>query len=210
MDSRIQEVIEVERGCGYRKEGGMYLVNYGGAFNCGKLPIPLTVCPVCGEGIRPSRAPRMLENPAALWLSIPCKPEETKCFMCPLGRIFGPTLLIWVGKEYYPTPHDFNKEADSLGISRRIAAIPRGFKLGETWVLLAHERAITRLEIGQEPSITPGIFKAFKPERIEVVCTGDETPQQIDDYIARGLTPVIMKREQQLTIEQRIDRVLGG
>ena len=52
----IQTIVnESERGCGFRKKGGLYLVSEGLAAPCGKLPIPLTVCPVCGQGIKPSR-----------------------------------------------------------------------------------------------------------------------------------------------------------
>lgn len=46
---------EPRRGCGYRKEGGLYLVGGGLSAPCGRLPIPLTVCPVCNGGIHPAR-----------------------------------------------------------------------------------------------------------------------------------------------------------
>jgi hypothetical protein len=51
----INSQIEHKRGCGYRKPGGMYLVSLGIGRDCGKLPIPLTVCPCCGAGIKFSR-----------------------------------------------------------------------------------------------------------------------------------------------------------
>ena len=47
---------EPRRGCGFRKEGGLYLMGGTSLQSCGKLPIPLEICPVCGQGIKPSRS----------------------------------------------------------------------------------------------------------------------------------------------------------
>ena len=52
----IQKSIESRRGCGYRKSGGLYLVGDSFGEGCHRLPFDLTLCPLCGHGIRPSRA----------------------------------------------------------------------------------------------------------------------------------------------------------
>ncbi len=50
----IKTVInEPKRGCRYRKEGGLYLVSGRGAQVCGKLLIPLDVCPTCSAATSP-------------------------------------------------------------------------------------------------------------------------------------------------------------
>lgn len=103
--------------------------------------------------------------------------------------------LIWIGETHYPTIGHFNREAERMGISRRIPAVPKGFVVGETVVLLAHRKAIIgEIEMGKEVEYSPGIFRIFKPDRIERVVTGDESDDEIDAMIRRGLTPVIVER----------------
>lgn len=51
----IVESLESARGCGYRKEGGLYLVAGNDGVPCGRLPIPLKRCPCCGEGVKFTR-----------------------------------------------------------------------------------------------------------------------------------------------------------
>lgn len=62
------------------------------------------------------------------------------CHTCPLSGDVetGEALLIWVGKQHYPTAEGFLKETRSMGVSRFIPAVPRGFELGTTWAFLAH------------------------------------------------------------------------
>jgi hypothetical protein len=40
--------LEPERGCGYRKPGGLYLVNDGPGVPCDRLPVPIAPCACCG------------------------------------------------------------------------------------------------------------------------------------------------------------------
>jgi hypothetical protein len=106
--------------------------------------------------------------------------------------------LLWIGEKFYPIVADFSLEAEMDGISRRITQVPRGFVAGETWVLLAHRKAIVGpYEIGQEPTFTPGIFRVFRPERIEVVVDGTEPDEVIEGYLKRGLTPVCVQRAEE-------------
>jgi hypothetical protein len=112
----------------------------------------------------------------------------------------GQVGLIWVGERYYPTIGHFTREADQMGISRRIHAVPKDFKLGETWVMLAHRNAILKetVKMGDEPEFTPGIFRIFKPTAIEAVVSGEEDDDEIEKLLKRGLTPVKVEREEQM------------
>ena len=47
--------LEPRRGCGYRKVGKLYVVGIGIFKGCHRLPLPLTVCPICGNGIKHTR-----------------------------------------------------------------------------------------------------------------------------------------------------------
>lgn len=187
---------EGRRGCGIRNRAGrMYLCFDGGTRGCGKMPIPLTTCPCCGNGFRYSRAPIWIEQPERLWENLSCASDS--CKSCPLSTAYetGPALLMWVGETFYRTAGDFNKEAFSMGISRYIQHVPRRFKLGKTWVLLAHQKS---QDIGgvfdTKPHWVSGIFGMFKPQRIEIMVTGDEPDSVIDNYIERGLTPVLINK----------------
>jgi hypothetical protein len=124
--------------------------------------------------------------------------------MCPLQVLLdegvGRALLLWVGECFYPTPEHFKREAAVMGISRRLIAVPHGFKVGETLVLLAHAKAIMvgPREIGAEQQFVPGIFQIFRPQRVEIVVTGEEPDEVIDEYLKRGLTPVkVMHSDEQ-------------
>lgn len=106
------------------------------------------------------------------------------------------------------------REANKLGVSRRIPAIPRNFKLGETWVLIAHPRAVTRpavndeeraewrresgegtLDFGGQPTVTRGgIISMFKPTAIELICVESQRADKalLADLEAKGITPVFV------------------
>jgi hypothetical protein len=144
--------IEAKRGCGYRKVGGLYLV--GGALSapCDRMPYRLDRCRTCGGGVKFTRG--------HTWLQPDFFPMHEHCHdpgPCPVcGYVgadkdgwvpddFGPHLLLWVGRGHY-SPDAFLKESRELGVSRRIAALPKGFVPGETWVLLAHLDAVPAKE----------------------------------------------------------------
>lgn len=193
----IQVVHEGKRGCGYRKVGGLYLRSDGPTMACGRLPIPLTVCPCCNHGFKPSRGWTWVNADEIIEASgKECDMDKSNCAVCPIGRALegklGMAGLLWIGEQHYHTPDDFTQEASEMGISRRIHSVPRDFKLGETWVLLAHRKAIKVLSEDGLAKYVPAIFRVFKPSRIEIVCDGTETDEVIDGYIKRGLTPVIV------------------
>jgi hypothetical protein len=193
MDSRIKTIEEGKRGCGYRKKGGIYLRSDKPGISCGKLPVELGLCPHCGQGHTNSRHPKWIDG--AIIANSPCRASEQYCGqMCGGLSAIQPgvkVLLIWIGERHYKTPAIFNEEAKRMGISRRIKSVPHDFELGETWVAFAHSNCIPDGEDDKgRPLYRKGIFKVFKPERIEVVCDGTEDAETIDRYEERGLTPV--------------------
>jgi len=153
----------------------------------------LTVCVCCGEGFKPSRGFRWVDGDKLLDHADNCKLSARDCVGCPAsgrGDDLGRSLLVWVSPEHY-TIEEFDKEADEVGISRRITgdALPRGLIVGQTWVFLAHRDAIVRYS-GDEPECTPGVFKLFHPSRVEKIVTGEETDDEIEALVERGITPV--------------------
>lgn len=206
----IRRSVESRRGCGYRKGGGLYLVCDGPGSGCGRLPVPLAVCPTCHGGIKPSRGWTTVDG-AALLRGARCQPDffdggacDPLCVLADanLGAL-SPAGLIWVGEKFYPTPDDFRREAARMGVSRRIPAVPKDLALGSTWVLLAHRTAIAARHEGGCPwsgaretaddcpegcvDAGPGIFYAFQPSRAEYVVTGSESEEELDSLEARGL-----------------------
>jgi hypothetical protein len=196
---KIETRIEGKRGCGYRKPGGLYLIGPPTSVDCCKLPFPLTICPCCGAGIRPARAWTWVDV-EKLFGNEPCvAPLQANLTRCPLyhPKELGQAGLVWIGEKFYPSPQDFLQEAREMGISRRIGAVPKDFKLGETWVLLAHRKGIHRVEIDETGNdilqFTPAIFSVFRPSAIEYVVKGDETEEDLERIVKRGLTPITVK-----------------
>lgn len=202
----IQTRVEARRGCGYRKAGGLYLVGEAFGDTCYRLPFPLHVCPTCGHGIRQSRAWTWIDGFEIFAFETLCGDTSPHCVAC---VICNPTLLlptdevkegeerpnrgksglIWVGEKYYRFPETFIAEANRMQISRRINAVPHGFVLGETWIFLAHVKAIFE-RTGGQVTYTPGIFRAYRPTGIEYVVKGDETDEALEKMVKRGITPV--------------------
>jgi hypothetical protein len=183
---------EQRRGCGYRRAGGKYLVSARYGRPCGALPIELSICPTCHGGIKPARGWTWI-NLAALAAVRGCS-KEGGCGDCPIadGRI-QEVGLIWIGEKFYPTVTSFAEEADRLGVSRRISAIPRRFKLGETWVALAHRKVIPQpfaLADAGEPEFKAGIFHVFKPIAIEYVVRDDDSEEKLERMEKQGITLV--------------------
>jgi hypothetical protein len=193
----IKTVIEKKRGCGYREPGGLYLRTDGIGRICGALPIELVVCPTCHQGIKPARGWTWI-NIAELEEVNGC--DGIKCGDCPIADAMIQTAgLLWIGEKFYRTPMDFAREGAEMGISRRITMVPRGFKLGETWVAVAHRKCIpvwkdeAKRELG-EPK--PGIFHIFKPSRIEYVVKEFDPQDKLERLEKRGITLVKVVREQ--------------
>src|SRR4029077_876590 len=105
----IETRYDRERGCGWRKEGGLYLVADGLSRACGKLPMPLTVCPTCHAGIKPVRSWTWIAARHLLGQQ-PCVNIES-CGGCPLFELPEKAGLLWVGGAFYKTPRDWTTEA---------------------------------------------------------------------------------------------------
>lgn len=202
----ITKKIESARGCGYRKKGGIYLVSDGIGRECSRLPIPLTICPCCSAGIKPTRGFTWASS--ELIQNTNCNESESVCSGCPLRILnekkrFG---LLWVGEKFYNTTAEFTREAMARGVSRRIAQVPRDLEIGTTWILFAHRKAVKIWDDGGltdgQDLYTPGIFHAFKPSRIEYIIAGNETEEELNALEKRGfeLIDVVKDIDTQKTI----------
>lgn len=206
----IHTRIESARGCGYRKKGGKYLISDGAWASCGVFPIPLDVCPCCGEGIKFSRGFSWVQK--EILGDLKCTTGQCKRCAPFFAEEVKKVGLMPVGGKFYPTPADFMKESNMAGLSKRIAMIPKDLKIGETWILLGHKKAITVLndELGnilKEPKFKLGVFAAFIPTAIEYIVTGEESEEELNALEERGLTlvNVIPDTETQTDINQQLD-----
>jgi hypothetical protein len=208
---------EGARGCGFRKPGGLYMVTDQEGEACGALPVALERCEHCGGGIKPTRGYTWIDPDALL------EPHEHGHAGCPMsapGLLGERAGLLWIGEAFYATPAEWLREAQVMGVSRRISAVPNDFKIGETWVVAAHRKCIPdgwvdtatdqRWEQGDmpeglgttktiEPAFKQGAFHIFRPQRIEYVVKGDETEDELAAFEKRGVEPVkVVPLEQQL------------
>jgi hypothetical protein len=156
------------------------------------LPILLQVCPTCNSGIKQTRGFQWIDAKpllsGACTSSRPCPAADPTT----LGDRVG---LLWIGAKFYPTPTDFMAEAGTMGVSRRIVAVPRGFKLGETWVFFAHPRVkeIVDPTTGKGEWIG-GVFHIFRPTRIEKIVTETQANDEaaMTKLAEAGITAVIV------------------
>jgi hypothetical protein len=168
--------VEKQRGCGFRKPGAMYFVGESAFSECCKLPYELLVCRCCGHGHKPSRGFSWIMSD--IFFPGDCR-QKKFCILSCQGIQMG---LMWVGEKYYHKPADFTREALAIGISKRIAQIPKEFQIGKTFIALAHHR-------------THAVFMVFRPTAIEYVVTGTETDEQLEKLAKRGLTLVKVEHE---------------
>lgn len=204
----IRTITEGKRGCGFRKPGGTYLMGEGEGRPCGRLPFPLERCPVCSEGFPFSRTPKWV-NVNKLVEGRPCgfyDCDERACPLRPGGEheSLDRVLLLWVGAKHYATPEEFADEAAKMGISRRINYVPKGFKVGEHYVVLAHVKVRFLCDgkgddcercHGSGFEEKPGAFRIFMPNNIEYVIKGTETDEELEAMRERGIEPVIVQKE---------------
>ncbi len=187
--------VEVARGCGYRKVGGLYLVGGGASMQCDRLPYEIVNCPTCGSGIKFSRGftwldwfkyagIHVIDDPYAA-----CTCPNTCPICVPESGSYG---LLWIGERYY-SPENFVKEVLQMGACRRIAAIPKGLKLGETLILFAHKHVIPFKNDKNEDDFKPAIFYVFRPTGLELLIWESEaTPEKIAELEKKHITPIII------------------
>lgn len=230
----IPERHDEERGCGFRKSGGIYLVSDGISMPCGKLPIKLDVCPTCRCGIKPARGWTWIDGDQFL-KDKNCKQDVSLCQLCPLSKSVGRVGLLWIGGAYYERPEDWMAEAQRLGVSRRISKVPKDFKVGETLVFVAHRKvfpveceacggdgkiATDESRAGDVPDdvcedcggngvgYKPGVFHVFRPKAIEYVTKGDETEEELEALVKRGITPVKVILPEQAPLKQTVGEMI--
>jgi len=200
--------IEPKRGCGYRKVGGTYLMGGKLSAPCCKLPLTLDICPCCNQGIKQTRGWTWF-NPIPFFSKTACAYSVIPCPASDPTSMGDKVGLLWIGEKFYPTPVDFEREAAKQGISRRISAVPRGFKLG-MWVMLAHPKAIHTYdpEAADGNKFTPGIFAMFIPTHIEKIVTKSESEDEeaMNTLREKGITPFVVPdddRDHQGTVYDR-------
>ncbi|GEM_PF-693335 len=86
------------RGCGTRKKGGLYVMSELNEEGGGKPIEDFLIDPIIPAlDQKPFRSPQFFQTKDKIW-----------------------HILIWVGKQFYPTPIHFIEEAGLFGVSRRI------------------------------------------------------------------------------------------
>jgi len=122
-----------------------------------------------------------------------------------------------VGEGFYKSPEDFAREAEIMGISKKIPFKPKDMVVGKTVVYLAHHKAcevreapamqhamaVGAADPGDRPRLldaetvkkATGIFSAFIPQRIvqivkESALEGPAGDKLREDLAKRGITPV--------------------
>ena len=143
---------------------------------CDRMPLPLTVCHVCHAGIKPTRGWQWVVLPTMVQDAEPRTCDSPLCHACPMNpqRPEERMGLLWCGEKFYPTPHDWIREAQTQGISRRLPAVPKDLVLGHTWVVMVHRKAVQGLTETGDIVYHPGLIQAFRPTALEYVVRGDE------------------------------------
>jgi len=196
-------------------EEGLYLVSEPGGMPCDRLPIALTVCPVCSHGFKQARGFTWVDVEGLVGgVHRDCQ-DSWPCPLCMATGGMGKAGLLWIGERFYKTPAAFEREAGELGISRRITALPRGFKVGETWILLAHPKAMPGQPcgaceglgfLGNVGALEPcdgcdgkgkkdvaAIFKVWRPARLEkILGESQRDSDEVRELIEKGITPVFV------------------
>ena len=141
----VMVVTEGPRGCGYRKQGGKYLISAGVSVPCPALPIEVSRCPCCDAGIKPTRSWAWFSP--KMFFDFSCPPE---CEIYQEGGRCEPFKqdragILWIGGKFYPTPAEWTEEAEKMGVSRRISQIPKDLVVGETWAFVGHRKAVAKV-----------------------------------------------------------------
>jgi len=207
----IQTLKEGPRGCGHRREGGLYMM--GGPFNapCGRLPMPIDRCPTCDHGLKQTRSLQWFA-PASFWEAEAgwrCRGmPDACCAVCPNGLAMPERAgLMWIGVKHYPTPTDFLEEARAHGVSKRIPALPKEVELGVTRVFLAHPRAFTVPCPNREPDASPDRVSLCRWVRSDRRSRPTNTPLACP--VCKGETTVYRAGVIGSFVPDRIEKVVG-
>lgn len=225
MSFEVEVVVEEERGCGFRHSGpdgvGIYLVSGDEVLvPCPRLPFPLTICPCCGAGVKFSRSFTWIDPSRLLDPALDPRSDfqdefhdAALCRICnPGGTVGDKAGLIWIGEKFYPTAAHFSREAARMGISRRVPAVPNGFRVGFDAIYLAHIKAVPPnledLSLDPDAPWTPGIFRSFVPQRVELVIDDpDDVPEKaikLKERLGAGarIVKVIPNKQEELVFDE--------
>lgn len=223
---QIRTLQETERGCGFRQPGGFYLrQEKSRGFGCGLLPIPILTCSCCGFIEQQTRSAKwmMTSYLKTLAQKSPCVKKDHKesmCSSCPIESNSPEAVyskkqiaLDWVGVSGYGKSIDFLREADQVGISRRVAiqvdkegnitnTFLKGFKVGHDWIALAHPKGCSSIGENAEPSLSPAIIAIYKPNKLQYVKKKTDTNTFLKKLHNQGVEIVDVKNvaHQQQTI----------
>lgn len=197
--------IENIRGCGFRTVGSVYLCGKGMALPCDWLPKEFEECVVCGNIPHFIRSIQKID-PLAMFG--PHAKDICKCKpFCPLCNPETkprdiPNYLMWVGKDY--SPESFIKEANKMGVSKKINSLPKDLIVGKSWIYLAKQDLIEDKEVAYHPKKTKkkdAIFFAFIPQKVEYLMEkkkkGEYTQSELDEIKEckkRGMTIIWVER----------------
>ena len=56
-------------------------------------------------------------------------------------------IAIWIGREFYPTPESYIKEARTLGCSRKLSHLPSDIVIGESRAWLFHKEEPSKVRV---------------------------------------------------------------
>jgi hypothetical protein len=191
--SMVKILNAIGRCCGKRKVGGLYIYCGGIGSICYRLPIPIPdACPCCGEQLRQLRSVRII-NPKQLWGDCDKKATEHPCHTFKCRACFPPEKagLMWVGKEY--TPEQFIEEALKYGVSKRIPAIPKQLKIGDS-LFLVHNNALSEKdENGVKRDSRTGLFFVATITEFQKIVNEKqaEDGEYIQSIVDQGITPVL-------------------
>lgn len=145
--------IASQRGCGFKQIGNSYLESNGFTMHCDRLNLNLDECNVCGRRFVHFRGIAKIdfeqlygEHIIPDYVDRPNNPDKNtcmcnqKCYICYPQKFDDYNYyLMYVGKKFY-TQGSFIQEAKAMGVSKAIAYLPKGFRLGKSIILLAMDK----------------------------------------------------------------------
>lgn len=194
---------------------------------CGRLPMPLVRCPACSAGIKPTRGWTWISPATLFrgreCIAHPCRtgcpaavPPERAGLLW-IGESFYKSPQEWldearrmgVSRRLSTIPRDFVLGETWVFVAHR-KGIPVPCHECEGTGSIVTKRTdgtplSTLFEEAEECEACDGtglvteaaIFHGFLPERIEYVCRGDETPEELDRLAERGFTLVRVQPDEE-------------
>lgn len=203
----IKTITERKRGCGFRHAGGFYFRSEERAKVCGMLPVPFIACEYCDCIPQQSRGFQWMTGKYFQYIvsGNTCRREEeasNPCGSCNFINVVFDVKRIaldWVGSSHYKTTEQFTREADEMGISRRLPVKIdtegniktvglKDFQIGKDWIALAHKKAALAIpENGHIEIAVPGIFTIYRPRCIEYIVKGNESIEFLEKLESQGV-----------------------